>query len=79
LKTEILNKINSAVSKSDFSNKTDYTSFSKYIKSLLDFSVYLDGTKYNVEYSMGRKDFSLLRLFEDEFITEDELTKAFVQ
>ncbi len=79
LQVEILSKINSAISKSDFSNKTDYSSFSKYIKWLLDFSVYHDGTKYNVEYSMWRKDFALLRLFEDEFITEDELTTAFVQ
>ncbi len=73
-----MSKINSSFSRADFSNKTDYSSFSKYIKWLIDFSVYYDWVKYNVEYSLGRKDFALSRMFEDEYITEEQLIEAFL-
>ena len=79
LQNEILTKIKSIISKADFSSKTDYSSFSKYIKWLLNISVYSDGKKYDIQYVMWRKDFALSRLFEDGHISQQELKEAFLQ
>ncbi|HPC34152.1 MAG TPA: transglycosylase domain-containing protein [Candidatus Absconditabacterales bacterium] len=79
LKAEIANKIESILSKADFSNKKDYSSFSKYYNGLIDFSIYYNDTKYNVKYSLGRKDLVLSRMFQDEYITEEELKEAISQ
>jgi len=79
LQDEIISKITSILSKADFSNKADYNSFSKYIKWLLEFTVYYEWSKYNVEYSLWRKDFVLSRMFEDEYITQDDLVDAFIE
>jgi membrane peptidoglycan carboxypeptidase len=79
LQDEIISKITSILYKADFSNKTDYNSFSKYIKWLLEFTVYYEWSKYDVEYSLWRKDFVLSRMFEDEYITQEELVDAFIE
>lgn len=79
LKAEIANKIESILSKADFSNKKDYSSFSKYYNGLIDFSIYYNDTKYNVKYSLWRKDLVLSRMFQDEYITEEELKEAISQ
>ena len=76
LKSEVVDKIESIFSKSNFSNKKDYSSFSKYLNWLIDFSLYLDWTKYNVKYSVWRKDLVLSRMFQDEYITEGQLKEA---
>lgn len=76
LHEEVKSKINSIMAKTDFSNKKDYNSFSKYLNGLIDFSVYVDGKKYDVKYSAGRKDVVLSRMFEDEYIDEAELKQA---
>ncbi len=79
LKDEVLSKAKSSFSKADFSNKTDYNSFSKYIKGLLDFSTYYEWDKYQIEYSPGRKDLALSRMYEDWYISEDDLKNAFLE
>ncbi|HKL43762.1 MAG TPA: transglycosylase domain-containing protein [Candidatus Absconditabacterales bacterium] len=79
LKSEVVDKIESIMSKSNFSNKKEYSSFSKYLNGLIDFSLYLNGTKYNVKYSVGRKDLVLSRMFQDEYITEEQLKEALLE
>ncbi|MCK9467474.1 MAG: penicillin-binding protein [Candidatus Absconditabacterales bacterium] len=79
LKAEIANKIESILSKADFSNKKDYSSFSKYYNGLVDFSIYYDDVKYNVKYSLGRKDLVLSRMFQDDYIVEEDLKEAILQ
>ena len=76
LKTEIMSKIEAIMSKADFGNKQDYNAFSKYLNWLIDFSVYLDGTKYNVKYSVWRKDLVLSRMYEDWYINEEQVKDA---
>ena len=79
LKLEVSNKIKSILDKATFSSRKDYSAFSKYLNWLIDFSVYFDGAKYNVKYSVWRKDLVLSRMFQDEYITEDELKQALLE
>jgi hypothetical protein len=46
-----MSKIKSIMDKADFKNKSDYNAFSKYLNGLIDFSITVDGTKYDVKYS----------------------------
>lgn len=79
LKTEVEAKLKEVMAKADFSNKKDYSSMSKYLNWLIDFSVYVDGTKYMVSYAVWRKDLVLSRMFEDWYITEEQLKDAILQ
>lgn len=78
LHDEVLSKIKSNLSKADFSNKKDYNSFSKYIQWLLEFTITYDWDRYSISYSPWRKDFVLSRMFEDDYIGQDQLIKAFI-
>ena len=79
LKGEIESKLKEVMGKADFSNKKDYSSFSKYLVWLINFSIYADGKKYDVTYGVWRKDLVLCRMFEDGYITQDELKQALLE
>jgi membrane peptidoglycan carboxypeptidase len=53
--------------------------FQDYITDLIPKNVTLNNTIYTVEYTVGRKDAVLNRMYEDGYITEEELKKAFVE
>lgn len=74
----VMDKIKSIMDKADFKNKSDYNAFSKYLNWLIDFSITVDGTKYDVKYSAWRKDVVLHRMYDDGYITEDELVEALI-
>ena len=78
LHTAVMDKIKSIMDKADFKNKTDYNAFSKYLNWLIDFSINVDGTKYDVKYSAWRKDVVLLRMYADEYIDEEQLVKSLI-
>ncbi len=78
-KNELESKLKEVMDKADFSNKKDYSSFSKYLNGLINFSIYVDGKKYDVTYGVGRKDVVLCRMFEDGYITQEELKQALLE
>ena len=79
LKREVELKLKEVMDKADFSSKKDYSSFSKYLAWLINFSIYADGKKYDVTYWVWRKDLVLCRMFEDGYITQDELKQALLE
>ena len=79
LKSEVESKLKEVMDKADFSSKKDYSSFSKYLAWLINFSIYADGKKYDVTYWVWRKDLVLCRMFEDGYITQDELKQALLE
>lgn len=53
--------------------------FTKSLEAITSF-VITDGTNsYSVKYIVGRKDFALMRMYEDDYITQNELKQAFLQ
>ncbi len=78
LHSAVMDKINTIMAKADFKNKKDYASFSKYLNWLIDFSITVDGVKYDVKYGVWRKDAVLSRMYEDWYIEEDQLVKALI-
>lgn len=54
-------------------------SFVKVIVWLTDFSITLDSQTYQVSYEPGRKDFSLMNMFDEGYIDQVVLKKAFVE
>lgn len=54
-------------------------SFVKVIVWLTDFSITLDSQTYQVSYEPGRKDFSLMNMFDEWYIDQVLLKKAFVE
>lgn len=78
-KDELSSKLKEVMWKADFSSKKDYSAFSKYLNWLINFSIYVDGKKYDVSYAVWRKDTVLCRMFEDWYITQDELKEALLE
>jgi membrane peptidoglycan carboxypeptidase len=53
--------------------------FQDYITDLIPKNVTLNNAIYTIEYTVGRKDAVLNRMYEDNYITEEELKKSFVE
>ena len=79
IKSELKNKLAEVMSKADFSNKKDLDSFSKYLAWLINFSINVEWKRYDVTYVWWRKDVVLYRMFDDKYITEDELKEALLE
>ncbi|MBQ7074036.1 hypothetical protein IJM86_03070 [bacterium] len=50
-----------------------------FLKGVSSFTITSDGKQYSVKYINGRKDVVLGRMFEDGYITQEELKKAFIE
>ncbi len=79
IKSELKTKLAEVMSKADFSNKKDLDSFSKYLAWLINFSINVEWKRYDVTYVWWRKDVVLYRMFDDKYITEDELKEALLE
>lgn len=53
--------------------------FIKTIDAVTSFSLTESGINYTVKYTVGRKDYALMRMYEDGYITQNELKQAFLQ
>jgi len=76
LKHDIITKFSDAIQKADFSNKKSDNSSVKLLQWLGSFTLVMDGKEYYVTFYNGRKDVVLSRMFEDDYITEEEYKKA---
>ncbi len=70
--TQILNAAN-------LSNKKSNNAVVKFIGGIWSFSINVSGTSLDVKYTNGRKDLALDRMYEDGYITEQELKDAIIQ
>ena len=79
IKSELKSKLAEVMWKADFSSKKDLDAFSKYLAWLINFSINVDWKRYDVNYAAWRKDVVLYRMFDDKYITEDELKEALLE
>jgi hypothetical protein len=54
-------------------------SFQDYITDLIPKNVTINNAIYTIDYTVGRKDAVLNRMYEDNYITQEELKKAFIE
>jgi membrane carboxypeptidase/penicillin-binding protein len=73
---EVLNKISSVLDDSKIKGKTNSENMLKYLQGLIDFDFLYNNELYKIKYSLGRKDYVLARMYEDNYITIDELKNA---
>ena len=75
----IVNKVSDNISKVNLDSKKANQEFLDFLKGVTSFDITYNGQNYSVVYTPGRKDFSLTRMFEENYITQDELKSAFVE
>ena len=76
LKQDIISKFSDAINKADFSNKKSWNSSVNLLQWLWSFTLVVDGKEYYITFYNWRKDVVLSRMFEDDYITEEEYKKA---
>lgn len=50
-----------------------------FLSKAIDMDVTIDNQTYHVKYTPGRKDYVLARMYEDEYITEEQFVEAFME
>ena len=76
LKQDIISKFSDAIQKADFSNKKSWNSSVNLLQWLGSFTLVVDGKEYYITFYNWRKDVVLSRMFEDDYITEEEYKQA---
>lgn len=74
----VTKKFSEILNDADLSNKKNNNAVVKYIGGIGSFSINVSGTALDVKYTNGRKDLALDRMYEDGYITEQELKDAIV-
>jgi len=69
----------SVLQAADLSDKKSDNSFIKFLNGIGSFSLNIGGINVKVQYTNGRKDLVLTRMYEDSYITQDELKAAFIE
>lgn len=78
LKTALFEKVRSNIQATNISFKRDDEQVLDYLKGLLSFEFTQNDFTYQIQYKAGRKDFVLARMYEEEYITESEFKRHFV-
>ena len=79
IKQDIIAKFSEAINKADFSGKKRDNSSVSLLKWLGDFTLVIDWKQYFVTFYNWRKDVVLSRMFEDDYITEEEYKQAEIE
>lgn len=79
VETAVMEKFTQILNNANLSDKTSNNAVVKFIDGIGSFSISVEGSKLNVKYSNGRKDLALNRMYEDKYITEQELKDAIIQ
>lgn len=76
---ELINKLRSILDDSKIKNRTNSDDMLKYIQGLIDFDFTYNNELYKIKYTLWRKDYVLSRMYEDNYITIEELKDALVE
>jgi membrane peptidoglycan carboxypeptidase len=63
----------------DLSKRTENAYFLDLIRGAISFEITSNGELYTVQYAPGRKDESLSRMYQEQYIDQNELKEAFVE
>ncbi len=72
-------KFSQILNNADLSNKKNNNAVVKFLNGIWSFAITVSGTTLDVKYTNWRKDVALDRMFEDGYITDQELKEAIVQ
>lgn len=72
-------KIQTVLDGTDLSDKKTNNSFINFLKGITSFTINISGTTLKVAYTNGRKDSVLTRMYEDSYITQQQLKAAFIE
>lgn len=75
----VTDKFSQILNAADLSNKKSSNAVVKFINGIWSFSITISWTTLDVKYVNGRKDIALNRMYEDGYITEQELKDAVLQ
>ncbi len=75
----VVQKFSQILNAANLSNKKSNNAVVKFIGGIGSFTVDVAGTTLDVKYINGRKDLALDRMYEDGYITEQELKDAIIQ
>jgi penicillin-binding protein 1A len=75
----IITQASQAILDANVKGKNEGNEFIKFVQWLLDFSVDYQWQQYDVQYTNGRKDLVLTRMFEDKYISDQQLKSAFIE
>jgi penicillin-binding protein 1A len=53
--------------------------FQNYLTDIIPKNITINNAIYTIDYTVGRKDAVLNRMYEDNYITQEELKKAFIE
>lgn len=79
VQTAVMEKFTQILNNADLSDKTSNNAVVKFIDGIGSFTISVAGATLNVKYLNGRKDLALNRMYEDEYISEQELKDAIIQ
>ncbi len=74
-----MQKFTQILNNADLSNKKSNNAVVKFIDGIGSFTITVWWSTLNVKYINGRKDLALNRMYEDGYITENELKEAIIQ
>ena len=75
----VTEKFTQILNNADLSNKKNNNAVVKFIGGLWSFTINISGNALDVKYVNGRKDLALNRMYEDGYITEQELKDAIIE
>ena len=75
----VTEKFTQLLTNADLSNKKNNNAVVKFIAGMGSFSINISGENLDVKYVNGRKDLALDRMYEDGYITQQELKDAIIQ
>lgn len=79
VKQQVINRMVSNINDSSKSISKSAWGFMSYVEKIGEFKIEIDGQKYNVEYTPGRKDYVLSRMYEDGYIDAQQAKDAFIE
>jgi len=77
--TAVMQKFTQILSNAKLSDKKTNNAVVKFIDGIWSFTVVIDGSTLKVKYINGRKDLALNRMYEDGYISEEEIKSAIIQ
>lgn len=77
-KSELMDKLRSIIDDSKLKTKTDSESMLKYLLWLIEFDFTYNNELFKIKYALWRKDYVLARMYQDNYISIEELKDAII-
>ena len=79
VRQQVITRMVSNINDSSKSISKSAGGFMSYVEKIGEFSIEVEGQEYDVEYTPGRKDYVLSRMYEDGYIDAQQAKDAFIE